>query len=85
VEDGGATYGCAPVTSPRSTVGAGDAMLAGFLAAGGRGPAALRCALAWGAAAVTLPGSRMPNPTHVRPDDVLLLTEIDLTQHLTTH
>jgi 1-phosphofructokinase len=84
VEDLGATYGCSPVASPRSTVGAGDAMLAGFLAAGGRGPAALRCALAWGAAAVTLPGSRMPNPTHVRPDDVHLLAEIDLTQHLTT-
>ena len=35
VEDDGATYGRSPVTSPRSTVGAGDAMLAGFLAAGG--------------------------------------------------
>jgi 1-phosphofructokinase len=84
VEDTGATYGRCTVTSPRSTVGAGDAMLAGFLAAGGRGAAALRSALAWGAAAVTLPGSRMPNTSHLRPDDVHLFTEIDLTQHLTT-
>jgi 1-phosphofructokinase len=84
VERAGATYGRSTVTSPRSTVGAGDAMLAGFLAAGGKGAEAMRSALAWGAAAVTLPGSRMPSTSHLRPDDVHLFTEIDLTQHLTT-
>ncbi|WP_034274658.1 1-phosphofructokinase [Haloechinothrix halophila] len=45
-----------------STVGAGDATLAGYLAAGGIGDHALRAAVTWGAAAVTLPGSSMPTP-----------------------
>jgi 1-phosphofructokinase len=54
--------GDSPVDRPRSTVGAGDALLAGFLAAGAEGSAALAEALAWGAAAVSLPGSRMPGP-----------------------
>ncbi|MEV4393214.1 1-phosphofructokinase [Nonomuraea sp. NPDC049607] len=65
VEDGGVWYGEAPVTGPRSSVGAGDAMLAGFLAAGGHGVTALAEALAWGAAAVRLPGSRMPGPADI--------------------
>ncbi|MEV0166093.1 1-phosphofructokinase [Nonomuraea fuscirosea] len=70
VEEDGIWYGEAPVTEPRSSVGAGDAMLAGFLAGGGRGPAALALALAWGAAAVCLPGSRMPGPDHIDPGAV---------------
>jgi 1-phosphofructokinase len=57
-----AWYGECAVDSPVSSVGAGDATLAGFLAGGGVGPEALREALAWGAAAVQLPGSRMPGP-----------------------
>ncbi|TLF47442.1 1-phosphofructokinase, partial [Nonomuraea sp. KC401] len=73
VEPDGSWYGEAPVTEPRSSVGAGDAMLAGFLAGGGRGPGALAQALAWGAAAVRMPGSRMPGPADVAgldPGDV---------------
>ncbi|MEV6344718.1 1-phosphofructokinase family hexose kinase [Actinoplanes sp. NPDC051851] len=62
VADSGVLAGAAPVTVPRSTVGAGDAMLAGFLAAGARGEAALIEGLAWGSASVGLPGSRMPGP-----------------------
>lgn len=58
--------GDAPVTRPRSSVGAGDALLAGFLAAGAQGTAALAEALVWGAAAVSLPGSRMPGPGDLR-------------------
>ncbi|MEV0628814.1 1-phosphofructokinase [Nonomuraea wenchangensis] len=65
VEDGGVWYGRAPAIEPRSSVGAGDAMLAGFLAAGGHGPEALARALAWGAAAAGLPGSRMPGPADI--------------------
>jgi 1-phosphofructokinase len=61
----GQYHAWAPVAEPRSTVGAGDALLAGFLAAGGRGPAALKEAVAWGAAAVSLPGSRMPRPIDI--------------------
>ncbi|MBB2943112.1 1-phosphofructokinase [Actinoplanes lutulentus] len=62
VDDAGVLAGVSPVSVPRSTVGAGDALLAGFLAAGARGEAALVEGLAWGAAAVSLPGSRMPGP-----------------------
>jgi 1-phosphofructokinase len=40
-------------------------MLAGFIAAGGRGPAALAEAVAWGTAATRLPGSRMPRPADI--------------------
>ncbi|WP_440066291.1 1-phosphofructokinase [Streptosporangium sp. OZ121] len=63
-------HGQCPVAEPRSTVGAGDAMLAGFLAGGARGESALVEALAWATAAVGLPGSRMPSPHHIRRDDV---------------
>jgi 1-phosphofructokinase len=77
VEDGGVTVGESPVVEPRSSVGAGDALLAGFLACGAAGPDALAEGMAWGAAAVRLPGSRMPGPAdidrgliriHHRPD-----------------
>ncbi len=60
--------GESPVDDPRSSVGAGDAFLAGYLAAEGAGAApddAFAEALAWGAAAVRLPGSRMPGPTDI--------------------
>lgn len=66
------TSGLAPVAVPRSAVGAGDALLAGFLSAGARGPAALAEGLAWGAAAVSLPASRMPGPAHLHRDLVHL-------------
>jgi 1-phosphofructokinase len=75
----GVVTGTSPVARPRSTVGAGDALLAGFLAAGAHGAAALAEGLAWGAAAVSLPGSRMPGPAdlirhnvaiHPRPDQL---------------
>ncbi|GIF72668.1 1-phosphofructokinase family hexose kinase [Asanoa siamensis] len=116
--------GTAAVTAPRSTVGAGDALLAGFLAAltrseaaaaGATGPtetanrvsgpattadtftavdearagggrdgrlrpdlvAALAEGLAWGAAAVSLPGSRMPRPDEMRRGDVVIHPDSD--------
>ncbi|MFD5246731.1 1-phosphofructokinase [Amycolatopsis sp. NPDC058340] len=62
-----------PLVAVRSTVGAGDATLAGFLHAGGNGPQALRTAVAYGTAAVTQEGSRMPAPHEVHPDQVRLL------------
>jgi 1-phosphofructokinase len=70
VDDTGAYHGGAEVSAHRSTVGAGDAMLAGFLAAGGSGVEALAEAVAWGTAAVSLPGSRMPAPTDLDRDAV---------------
>ena len=72
----------APVPSPLSTVGAGDALLAGYLYATGSGSTpvdALRTGVAWGAAAVSLPGSRMPSPTDVADIRVSMTTEPDLT------
>jgi fructose-1-phosphate kinase PfkB-like protein len=47
-----------------------DAALAGFLHAGARGETALCTAVAYGTAAVTLEGSRMPLPKDVHPDAV---------------
>lgn len=61
----------------RSSVGAGDATLAGFLAAGGHGISALRQGVAWGAAAVSLPGSTMPRPGDIRPESVRVRARID--------
>ncbi|HZA81869.1 MAG TPA: 1-phosphofructokinase [Actinomycetes bacterium] len=83
VEAGRATYGHARVERPRSAVGAGDAMLAGFLAAGGSGPEALAEALAWGAAAASLPGSRMPTPDDLDHAAVSLADRIDPDRPLT--
>jgi 1-phosphofructokinase len=65
VDDDGAIHGRTPAVPPLSSVGAGDAMLAGFLAGGGKGEDALVEALAWGAAAVLQPGSGMPSPPDI--------------------
>lgn len=70
VDADGVTAGQAPVATPRSSVGAGDALLAGFLAAGAMGPDALAEAVAWGAAAVSLSGSQMPGPADVHRTSV---------------
>ncbi|MFE4637982.1 1-phosphofructokinase [Streptomyces sp. NPDC056773] len=78
VSEEGAYYGTAAVSTVRSNVGAGDASLAGFLIAGGTGPAALASALAHGAAAVQLPGSAMPAPSDLRPDAVHITQDLPL-------
>jgi 1-phosphofructokinase len=57
VDDSGVVHGEAPVVTVVSAVGAGDALLAGFLAGGGSGREALRTALAWAAAAVQHEGT----------------------------
>ncbi|MEV4421426.1 1-phosphofructokinase family hexose kinase [Patulibacter sp. NPDC049589] len=77
---GEARHGEPPPIVPASSVGAGDAMLAGYLAATEgatpaettpHGPvAALTAALAWGAGAASLPGSRMPRPADLHPEGV---------------
>lgn len=61
-------HAVATISHPLSTVGAGDSLLAGYLHAvhSGADPvAALRTAVAFGAAAVMLPGSKMPAPEQV--------------------
>jgi 1-phosphofructokinase len=70
VGEGEPLHGESDVVLPRSTVGAGDALLAGFLAAGGEGAEALSEGVAWGAAACALPGTAVPGPDDLRRDEV---------------
>ncbi len=62
------------VSDRRSTVGAGDCLLAGFLAAGASGERALLTAVQWAAASVALPGSGVPSAAQiaVRHPDLIL-------------
>ncbi|MGW4253973.1 1-phosphofructokinase [Streptomyces californicus] len=83
VEASGAYFATAPVAVVRSNVGAGDASLAGFLTAGGRGPKALASAVAHGAAAVQLAGSLMPAPADLDPASVVLSGDVPLDRALT--
>lgn len=62
-----------PPTEPRSTVGAGDASLAGYVRADIAGSAPserLRMAVAYGSAAAALPGSALPSPAEIDLDAV---------------
>jgi 1-phosphofructokinase len=66
--DGGLWSAIPPRIAVRSTVGAGDCSLAGYLLAdlAGAGPAErLRTAVAYGAASAALPGSAVPTPDQV--------------------
>jgi 1-phosphofructokinase len=82
VDATGALHGEAPVATPLSAVGAGDSLLAGFLAGGGSGRKALLEGLAWGAAAAGLPGSRVPCPADLRREAVLIHPTIDRQRRL---
>lgn len=77
VADGSSWWAGGPGLVPVSTVGAGDSTLAGYLAADGPPPDRLRRAVAWGRAAVLLPGSAVPRPSDVRPDEVALVADPD--------
>jgi 1-phosphofructokinase len=82
----GMLMGESRVDKPRSTVGAGDSFLAGFLsrftADEGDVEAALLEALTWGAAATRLPGSAVPTPTDLDPSIVQLVWQPDLDRPL---
>ena len=73
-----AWHATAAALEPRSTVGAGDALLAGYLAAGADGPSALAEAVAWGSAAAALPGSRMPGPGDISHAGIRITDLTDL-------
>lgn len=69
----GAWYATPPKVTVRSTVGAGDSSLAGFLIAHERGASAPDClslAVAYGAAAAALPGTQAPRPDQLAVADV---------------
>lgn len=88
VERDGVVFGDCQVDEPRSSVGAGDCLLAGYLAArssGAAGREALATALGWAAAAVELPGSAVPGPTDIarRRHRPRLTDEIDRRRALT--
>lgn len=73
VNDTGAWFAAAPPIAARSTVGAGDAALAGYLRAavgGAEPPRRLQMAVAYGSAAAALPGSALPAPAQLDLDAV---------------
>ncbi len=72
LDDAGALHADTPPFTPRSTVGAGDALLSGFLSAAEDREASLTEAVAWGAAATRLPGSRGPGPEDLDREAVRL-------------
>lgn len=72
----GAWHAIHPPVTARSTVGAGDSALAGYLLAHVAGSTPARClaqAVAHGSAAVALPGSMIPAPGQTTPHSVTLL------------
>jgi 1-phosphofructokinase len=73
VDREGAWHATGPRVQVENTVGAGDALLAGHLygvTTAGSPLAGLRTGVAWATAAVATPGTGVPAPDRVRPDDV---------------
>jgi 1-phosphofructokinase len=87
VDSHGVMHASASVTNPKSTVGAGDALLAGYLAGSlsheGDRAGALREAVAWGSAAVGVEGSHVPVITDADRAAVVLEVEPDPQRRLT--
>lgn len=73
VNDTGSWLATPPTIQPRSTVGAGDSSLAGYVRAdvgGAHAPQRLQMAVAYGSGAAALPGSALPSPAQIDLDDV---------------
>lgn len=77
VDPEGAWWAGGPPIVPLSTVGAGDSTLAGYLATDGDGGDRLRNAVAFGRAAVLLPGTAVPGPTDIDPGAVRVVHNPD--------
>jgi 1-phosphofructokinase len=68
VDPTGSWMAAPPPITPRSTVGAGDSSLAGYVRAavgGAEPPRRLQMAVAYGSAAAALPGSALPTPAQI--------------------
>ncbi|MEH3139475.1 MAG: hexose kinase [Mycobacterium kyogaense] len=68
VDANGAWMATPPPIVPRSTVGAGDSSLAGYVRAevgGAVSPQRLQMAVAYGSAAAALPGTTLPSPAEI--------------------
>jgi len=73
VDRNGAWMATPPPIVPRSTVGAGDSSLAGYVRAEAGGavpPQRLQMAVAYGSAAAALPGTTLPTPAEIDLDAV---------------
>ena len=71
----GSWHASPPPIVPRSTVGAGDSSVAGYVLAdcgGEAAPARLRTAVAYGSAAASMAGSALPRPEHLNIADVVI-------------
>jgi 1-phosphofructokinase len=78
IDESSGLHGIAPCDAVQSTVGAGDALLAGFLAANGSSQEALRQGVEWAAQAVATPGTGVAALGHaVVPARGVLSAEID--------
>lgn len=82
LDEEGALHADTPPFTPKSTVGAGDSLLAGFLFAAADREDTLVEAVAWGAAAARLPGSRGPAPGDLDREAVCLHEELDMEREL---
>jgi 1-phosphofructokinase len=77
VDATGSWLGTPPPIVPRSTVGAGDSSLAGYVRAevgGAQAPQRLQMAVAYGSAAAALPGSALPSPAQIDLDAVRVVS-----------
>jgi 1-phosphofructokinase len=81
----GAWLATPPPITVRSTVGAGDSALAGYVradVAGAEAPRRLQMAVAYGSAAAALPGSALPSPTDLDLSGVHVVSVIPTTPNL---
>jgi 1-phosphofructokinase len=77
VDGTGAWLAAPPPITPRSTVGAGDSALAGYVRAaiaGAEEPRRLQMAVAYGSGAAALPGSALPSPAQIDLDAVRVIS-----------
>ena len=73
VNETGSWLATPPPITPKSTVGAGDSSLAGYVRAdvgGAQAPQRLQMAVAYGSGAAALPGSALPSPAQINLDAV---------------